>query len=201
MINVSKIKYLGCDIDGVLRNFVQSAARWYQKDFPDKVIDLTNIEYEMWMRNLPFADQETWYNWFSVERAYEVFGTANELIFGQMAKFNQFLRNAERSGIDVVLISNLYHKAIPATYHWLGRTGCMVEKIIVVSSSEEKSQYVDAMVDDNVKVLLACKEKGCIPIRYVQPWNEELAGDVDMLHINNIDGDLYEALQIEKEIP
>ena len=48
---------------------------------------------------------------------------------------------------EVVLLSTLKGKAIPATYSFLGKTNCRIKKVVFVGSDAEKWDYCDALVD------------------------------------------------------
>lgn len=48
---------------------------------------------------------------------------------------------------EVVLLSTLKGKAVPATYSFLGKTNCRVRKIVFLGSDAEKWDHCDALVD------------------------------------------------------
>jgi len=198
-MDISDVRTFGIDIDGVLRDFVASCAKQYPKSFPEKEFSLENIDYDLWKHNFPFDNKEDFWYWFSVENSFSIFGTAPQ-IKKNVEDMNRFCKNAKHQlGIESKIVTYLIDKSIPATYHWLGRTACCIKRIVVTDSYAEKVHFVDAMIDDNVEVLREFKKAGKIAIRYAQPWNEELAGDVDMYHVSSLE-ELYGLFNVEKEL-
>ena len=117
--------------------------------FDSKSITMTKLEAteDVNYNPIEFSPKENLENFMYETYAMQLFTMADEYP-GATDAINKIQFMGLNSGkFEVVLLSTLKSKAIPATYSFLGKTNCRVKKIVFLGSDSEKWDYCDALVD------------------------------------------------------
>ncbi len=139
-------------------------------------IDYTPIEY---------TPKQNLEKFLYEDYPFQVFAMAEEYI-GAIDTINKIQHLGLTSGqFEVVLLSTLKSRAIPATYSFLGKINCRIKKIMFVNSDSEKWNYCDAIVDIMPETFQnKPKEKVSIKINHL--FNQWDAADYSFDSIKNV---------------
>lgn len=117
--------------------------------FDSKSIKMTKLEAteDVNYNPIEFTPKENLENFMYETYPMQLFTMAEEYP-GATDAINKIQFMGLDSGkFEVVLLSTLKGKAVPATYSFLGKTNCRIRKIVFLSSDAEKWDHCDALVD------------------------------------------------------
>lgn len=117
--------------------------------FDSKSIKMTKLEATEDVNYAPieFTPRENLENFLYETYPMQLYTMADEYP-GATDSINKIQQMGLSSGLfEVVLLSTLKGKAVPATYSFLGKTNCRIKKIVFLGSDSEKWDYCDAIVD------------------------------------------------------
>jgi len=117
--------------------------------FDSKSITMTKLEATEGVNYAPIelSPKENLENFMYETYPMQLFTMAEEYP-GATDALNKIQFMGFNSGLfEVVLLSTLKGKAIPATYSFLGKTNCRIKKIVFLGSDSEKWDHCDAVVD------------------------------------------------------
>jgi hypothetical protein len=171
---------IGITINEVLRNYIGQLAYVYEKYISDIDItedDVTNFNLIEFFK---FDDINKLNSFIYLEAPLEIFGHAGQMSDGLMNHFNRFIMEMKDDGEhEVELVSLEVDKSIPATYFYLSKTNCRIDKLRFVGSASEKWDGVDVLVTANPKALEA-KPDGKISVKVNTPYNKETPADYEI---------------------
>lgn len=215
-----KIKTLGISLDGVLRDMHSKFDEVYRKFFIkndslvqadesfsyivpqntgedelDKLERLTNEKihlpvdtYDL-MNHYHFDSREQFESFFQ-EYAFELFATAGQFprsfdAANRLQSFGKF------NGLfNTVLLAKGEDKITSATYTFLGKSGCKLEKIIFVKNNSDKWNYCDVLIDDSPESFES-KPEGKTSIKISHPYNVYNDVDYSFENINSVYNELF----------
>ena len=182
---------IGITINEVLRGFISQLAYTYDKyigpiDITEEdVTDFNLIEF------FNFGSIDQLNRFIYLEAPLEIFGHADQMSDGLMNHFNNFLMNIKDDGEhQVELVIREVDKSIPATFFFLSKTNCRIDKIRFVTNYLDKWDGIDLLITSNPQTLQA-KPSGKISVKVNTPYNKDIVADyeIDSLldFINNQD--------------
>jgi hypothetical protein len=150
------------DVDGVLRNFVESLIREYKIEFPDKWYK----QVETWDLHPYFEINTDIYDFAFNKKAFNIFylgvGYIDNIIF-----LRDFIKNKNR--LEIKIVTNNYDRCFYYTECWLWNWG--IKNIEVISTKHKPEVLGDVLIDDDPVNLRASENAGELPIAISQPWN------------------------------
>lgn len=194
------VMILSMDIDGTIRNALDSMARVMAVDYPEQVEKFNEVRDKFYdSPGIAFNnDREKVLSWMYVDRPFEIFGKAERMHKNIMDDLNIFANSAKNHGIEVIIASVQRGKSIPATMYWLAKFGCTISRYVFFDTMEEKvCANFDIYVDDCPHILENFDSSRII--KNVHGYNSH----IDCPSIDVIGGkfdDIYEILGVEKII-
>ena len=176
---------IGIDIDGTISDFFNGYNLLYKKYFPDK--EIPSVDDWYWYKKLDYngEDARKWFN----EHKGEVFDVAQPYP-GAVETVNNIHELLKSYGFVLNIVSNQpTEDSKIAAEKWLQKYGFQYDNLIFAETSKDKWKYVDIMVDDADKVLIA-KPLSKISIKVEQPSNLDTVSDFNIPNIKGLTIDL-----------
>lgn len=171
---------IGITINEVLRNFTGQLAYTYEKyigDIDIKEEDVTNFNLIEFFK---FDDAKKLNSFLYLEAPLEIFGHAGQTSDGLMNHFNNFIIDMKDEGEhDIELVSREVDKSISATFFFLSKTSCRIDKIRFVKTYADKWDGLDILITANPQALEA-KPSGKISVKVKAPYNKETPADYEI---------------------
>lgn len=171
---------IGVSINEVLRDqigqFIYTYEKYIQKT-DIKESDVTSINFSDFFE---FESIDEYNKFLYLEAPLEIFGHADLISDGVMAHFNNFLMDIkDDEEHEIILTSKEINKSIPATFFFLSKTGCRIEKINFVQNSINEWDNVDILITANPEALKN-KPEGKISVKVKAPYNSDISSDYQM---------------------
>lgn len=168
---------IGVSINEVLRDqigqFIYTYEKYIQKT-DIKESDVTSINFSDFFE---FESIDEYNKFLYLEAPLEIFGHADLISDGVMAHFNNFLMDIkDDEEHEIILTSKEINKSIPATFFFLSKTGCRIEKINFVQNSINEWDNVDILITANPEALKN-KPEGKISVKVKAPYNSDISSD------------------------
>lgn len=141
------------------------------------------------MNHYHFDSREQFENFFQ-DFAFELFATANQFprTFDVANRLQSF---GKINGLfNTVLLVKGEDKIASATYAFLGKSGCKLEKVVFVKENIDKWNYCDVLIDDNPESFES-KPEGKISIKISHPYNIYNEVDYSFENISAIYSELF----------
>ena len=168
---------ISVSLNEVLRDFLGQLTYTYSKyikESPIKEGEVTNF-------NLPefyeFKSLSDFNKFVYTEAALEIFGHADTMSENLMNQFNILvmdLKDDEEHEIE--LVSREVDKGIPATFFFLSKTGCKINKVRFVDSNANEWGDSDVLITAN-PIALANKPNGKVSVKIKASYNTDIPAD------------------------
>jgi 5'(3')-deoxyribonucleotidase len=184
---------IGISLNEVLRDYLGQLIYTYKKYIntlylsEEEVTDLKEAEFTDFDfgTKLGFKKNQDFLRFLFIEAALEISGHADQLTDGLMNHFNLFLNELREADYDVQLVSREASKSIPATFFFLSKTACAVDKLRFVRKDAEEWGNVDILITAN-PIALANKPKDKLAIKIKSPYNTDAPADYELDSILDI---------------
>jgi 5'(3')-deoxyribonucleotidase len=171
---------ISISINEVLRDFLTQLAYTYDKyinEIDIKTDEITNFNL---IEHFKFDDINKFNSFVYLEAPLEIFGHADQLHENLMNHFNTFLADIKDEEEHVIeLVSKEVDKSIPSTFFFLSKTGCKIDKIRFVMTSEEEWGDSDVLITAN-PIALENKPHGKISVKVKAPYNKNASADFEI---------------------
>jgi 5'(3')-deoxyribonucleotidase len=171
---------ISISINEVLRDFLTQLAYTYDKyinEIDIKTDEITNFNL---IEHFKFDDINKFNSFVYLEAPLEIFGHADQLHENLMNHFNTFLSDIKDEEEHVIeLVSKEVDKSIPSTFFFLSKTGCKIDKIRFVMTSEEEWGDSDVLITAN-PIALENKPHGKISVKVKAPYNKNASADFEI---------------------
>ena len=132
------------------------------------------------MDHFEFEDINRLNTFLYKEAPLEIFGHADLMSDGLMIHFNRFLSDIkDDEEHEIELVSREVDKSIPATFFFLSKTACLIDKIRFVKNMEDEWGDADILVTANPIALLN-KPHSKTSIKIKAPYNSNIKGDYEI---------------------
>ncbi len=176
--------WVGCDIDGVLRDLDQKCKEVIKRDFPkakEKETHLGSWDIHDRYENIPVGIED----YLFYDKAEEVFTEA--VPYDGAVEFIEKLHEmVHKHNGKAFYVTQQNHRGANATLRWLADNKFPIEGLVVVPFRDNKpygqpggklSARCDIIIDDNTNHLRQhTKERGQGAIGRAQAWNSDWAG-------------------------
>jgi hypothetical protein len=99
---------------------------------------------------------------------------------GLMNHFNTFLMDIkDEEEHEIEIVSREIDKSIPATYFFLSKTSCRIDKVRFVSDYASKWDGLDVLITANPQTLEA-KPSGKISVKVNTTYNKDVVADFEI---------------------
>jgi hypothetical protein len=180
---------IAISINEVLRDYIGQFIYTYEKyivpelEKDGKKVSEVNIEdvtsFNL-MDHFEFEDINKLNTFLYKEAPLEIFGHANLMSDGLMIHFNRFLNDIkDDEEHEIELVSREVDKSIPATFFFLSKTACLIDKIRFVKNNEEEWGDADVLITANPKSLLN-KPNGKISVKINASYNHNVKSDYEL---------------------
>lgn len=171
---------IAISINEVLRSFIEQFVYTYEKYVKDINItegDITSLDL---IKFFEFEDVNQLNTFLYKEAPLEIFGHADVTSNGLMIHFNRFLMEMkDENEHEIELVSREVDKSIPATYFFLSKTACLIDKIRFVKNYEDEWGDADVLITAN-PYSLSNKPNGKISIKIKSSYNKDVNGDYEL---------------------
>jgi hypothetical protein len=183
---------IAISINEVLRDYIGQFIYTYEKyivpelEKDGKKVSEVNIEdvtsFNL-MDHFEFEDINKLNTFLYKEAPLEIFGHADLMSDGLMIHFNRFLSDIkDDEEHEIELVSREVDKSIPATFFFLSKTACLIDKLRFVKNNEDEWGDADVLITANPKSLLK-KPNGKLSIKVKSNYNQEIKGDYEIDNI------------------
>lgn len=118
-----------------------------------------------------FSSKEEYENFLNADYVFEIYGSSPQ-IPKAMDKINKLQKIGEtNNSYEVVLFSHEQDQAVQATFHFLAKAACRVNKIIFEKSTERIWDYCDVVITDSPE-MIESKPKGKTSIKIKKEYNQ-----------------------------
>lgn len=180
---------IAISINEVLRDYIGQFIYTYEKyivpelEKDGKKVSEVNIEdvtsFNL-MDHFEFEDINKLNTFLYKEAPLEIFGHADLMSDGLMIHFNRFLNDIkDDEEHEIELVSREVDKSIPATFFFLSKTACLIDKIRFVKQNEDEWGDADVLVTANPQSLLN-KPNGKLSIKIKSNYNHNVKGDYEI---------------------
>jgi hypothetical protein len=180
---------IAISINEVLRDYIGQFIYTYEKyivpelEKDGKKVSEVNIEdvtsFNL-MDHFEFEDIKKLNTFLYKEAPLEIFGHADLMSDGLMIHFNRFLNDIkDDEEHEIELVSREVDKSIPATFFFLSKTACLIDKIRFVKQNEDEWGDADVLVTANPQSLLN-KPNGKLSIKVKSNYNHGVKGDYEI---------------------
>ena len=171
---------IGISINEVLRDFISQFIYTYNKYINEtniKTEEVTNFNLAETF-NFPNVDELNKFLYF--EAPLEIYGHADQLHDNLINHFNNFLMDVKDDGQhEIEIVSKEVGKSIPATFFFLSKTGCKIDRLRFVKKSEKEWDGLDILITADPEALKN-KPEGKISVKIKTPYNKDLASDYEL---------------------
>jgi hypothetical protein len=176
-------------INEVLRDYIGQFIYTYEKyivpelEKDGKKVSEVNIEdvtsFNL-MDHFEFEDINKLNTFLYKEAPLEIFGHADLMSDGLMIHFNRFLNDIkDDEEHEIELVSREVDKSIPATFFFLSKTACLIDKLRFISKHEDEWGAADVLVTSN-PLALSNKPEGKLSIKVNSSYNKDVKGDYEI---------------------
>jgi hypothetical protein len=180
---------IAISVNEVLRDYIGQFIYTYEKyivpelEKNGKKVSEVNIEdvtsFNL-MDHFEFEDINKLNTFLYKEAPLEIFGHADLMSDGLMIHFNRFLNDIkDDEEHEIELVSREVDKSIPATFFFLSKTACLIDKIRFVKNNEEEWGDADVLITANPKSLLN-KPNGKISVKINASYNHNVKSDYEL---------------------
>jgi 5'(3')-deoxyribonucleotidase len=171
---------IGITLNEVLRDYVGQLAYTYDKYVGENGVteeDITNFNLIEFFK---FEDINKFNTFLYLEAPLEIFGHADQMSDGLMNHFNTFLMDIkDEEEHEIEIVSREIDKSIPATYFFLSKTSCRIDKVRFVSDYASKWDGLDVLITANPQTLEA-KPSGKISVKVNTTYNKDVVADFEI---------------------
>jgi hypothetical protein len=171
---------IGITLNEVLRDYVGQLAYTYDKYVEENGVteeDITNFNLIEFFK---FEDINKFNTFLYLEAPLEIFGHADQMSDGLMNHFNTFLMDIkDEEEHEIEIVSREIDKSIPATYFFLSKTSCRIDKVRFVSDYASKWDGLDVLITANPQTLEA-KPSGKISVKVNTTYNKDVVADFEI---------------------
>lgn len=166
---------LGIDLDGVVADFTKGWIDIYNREFgADLKVEQAN-SWDGFTKITHFKDTRAFWKWTSDLDGRSLFWHL-ETFPGSV----EALKDLRSAGHQIVIVTMKPSFAIDDTYEWISAKGIPASEVHIL---EDKWRIdCDVYLDDGPHILpgLVAHRPDRVICRYVRPWNEPVAGAVDI---------------------
>lgn len=171
---------IGISINEVLRDQIGQFIYTYEKYIQKTDIKESEVTSLNFSEFFPFETTDEYNKFMYLEAPLEIFGHADLTSDGVMTHLNNFIMDVkDDEEHEVLLTSKEINKSIPATFFFLSKTGCRIEKINFVQNSIDEWNGVDILITANPDALKN-KPEGKISVKVKAPYNNNVSGDYEI---------------------
>jgi hypothetical protein len=180
---------IAISINEVLRDFIGQFIYTYEKYIVPELekdgrkiseVEIENVTNFNLMDHFEFDDINKLNTFLYKEAPLEIFGHADLMSDGLMIHFNRFLNDIkDDEEHEIELVSREVDKSIPATFFFLSKTACLIDKIRFVKNNEDEWGDADVLITANPIALLN-KPQGKTSIKLKAPYNSNVKGDYEI---------------------
>lgn len=171
---------IGISINEVLRDQIGQFIYTYEKYIQKTDIKESEVTSLNFSEIFPFETTDEYNKFMYLEAPLEIFGHADLTSDGVMTHLNNFIMDVkDDEEHEVLLTSKEINKSIPATFFFLSKTGCRIEKINFVQNSIDEWNGVDILITANPDALKN-KPEGKISVKVKAPYNNNVSGDYEI---------------------
>jgi len=142
------------DVDGVLRNFIESFDKNVRVDFEDRVDEII-LPFDSWSihDSYPmFSGNAGLHKYMYDEKPFEIFGRAGQLPHDPVGNLNRMI-NLLGHKHRFQIVSQSKGKGKAASMYWLGRHGCTISNVHLVEDQADKifgeHEVPDIIIEDS----------------------------------------------------
>ena len=180
---------IAISINEVLRDYIGQFIYTYEKYIVPELekdgkkvseVDIEDITSFNLIDHFEFEDINKLNTFLYKEAPLEIFGHADLMSDGLMIHFNRFLNDIkDDEEHEIELVSREIDKSIPATFFFLSKTACLIDKIRFVKQNEDEWGDADVLVTANPQSLLN-KPNGKLSIKVKSNYNHDVKGDYEI---------------------
>jgi 5'(3')-deoxyribonucleotidase len=168
---------IGISLNEVLRDFIGQFVYTYNKYIGESTIKENEVTNFNLLEHFKFNSKDELNNFMYLESPLEIFGHADQISEGLMGHFNSFLNDIkDDEEHEIILVSKEADKSIPATFFFLSKTGCKIDKINFVVSPNNEWDNLDVLITAN-PIALSNKPSGKISIKVNASYNKNSSAD------------------------
>jgi 5'(3')-deoxyribonucleotidase len=171
---------IGITLNEVLRDYIGQLAYTYDKYVEENGVteeDITNFNLIEFFK---FDDINKFNTFLYLEAPLEIFGHADQMSDGLMNHFNTFLMDIkDDEEHEIEIVSREIDKSIPATYFFLSKTNCRINKVRFVNDYASKWDGLDLLITANPQTLEA-KPSGKISVKVNTTYNKNVVADFEI---------------------
>jgi len=189
---------IGCDMDGVVSNFVKAFSTRANKLFPDEAPIVDYMDVESWKWSEWYASKKiveaTWKSIITLDNGNFWLGT--EPLYNM-----DYLREIYNKHPVVFITRRDGGNAAQQTHQWLENHGMPNAFIIRVKRGEEKSEYckllgIKVMIDDSPKYAQELLDNGIQVVMPTYQYNVHLPKQPGLYRVFNLE----RALKVAEEL-
>jgi hypothetical protein len=171
---------IGISLNEVIRDTLSQFVYTYEKYIEPTNIKEDEITSFDLLNHFKFNSISDLNNFMYIEAALEIFGHADQMKDGLMTHFNNFLSDIkDDEEHEIILTGKEADKSIPATFFFLSKTGCRVDKINFVMDSRLEWDGVDVLVTAN-PIALQNKPIGKTSVKIRASYNKDVKADYEL---------------------
>lgn len=180
---------IAISINEVIRDYIGQFIYTYEKYIVPELekdgkkvseVDIEDVTSFNLMDHFEFEDINKLNTFLYKEAPLEIFGHADLMSDGLMIHFNRFLNDIkDDEEHEIELVSREVDKSIPATFFFLSKTACLIDKIRFVKQNEDEWGDADVLVTANPQSLLN-KPNGKLSIKVKSNYNHDVKGDYEI---------------------
>lgn len=174
---------ISISLNEVFRDFVGQLAYTYDKYIEPFDIKKTPVDSFDMINHFKFPSVDELNRFLYIESALEVFGHADQLHDNIMKHFNYFLEEIkDEEEHEIELVSREAQRSIPATFFFLSKLACQIDKIRFVKDNEDEWGDADILITAN-PIALENKPKNKIAVKISAPYNEKSTADYTLKNV------------------
>ena len=167
---------LGIDLDGVVANFNKGWTDLHNAEFGGRLTPEMVTAWDGLHSLGGFDDMAAFWDWARGNGERPSIFRHLDLLPGAL----ETLHRLRGDGHDIVIVTTKPEWAIPDTLRWIADRGLPTREVHFAEAKHEVE--CDAYLDDAPNVLpdLVEHRPGALVCRFVRPWNDPVAGAVDV---------------------
>jgi 5'(3')-deoxyribonucleotidase len=145
---------IGISINEVLRDFISQFIYTYNKYINETNIKTEEVTDFNLAKVFNFSSIDEFNKFLYFEAPLEIFGHADQLHDNLINHFNNFLMDLKDDGEhEIEVVSKEVGKSIPATFFFLSKTGCKIDRLRFVKKSEKEWDGLDILITADPEAL------------------------------------------------